>query len=605
MDVRRTLLPVLFAACVLAACNGNGDGDGNGDGNGTPPPGPGAPNPCTTAQAEGGPVVPVTTPDAVRRKGGALDHNPRWRVFDALWTHRQRAARRGPTAAVTTGRDAVDVGEIAVLQDEGDLIVPPNQFDLRGAGLRFVRNGSGGYSVSRIDGAFRTTLGTRLTLEDDDSEPLNVPFAFPFYGGQQSTAFVNSDGNVTFEEEDRASTDRSIARVLTGPPRVAPFFTDLDPTTGGRVFAHAAADQYTVTWCGVRGFDSTRTTTAQMTLLPDGAIEMKYGDPVTLLDAIVAVSPGRTGEFQAVNLSDQSVPGGAGAVGERFAENADLDTVEVARKFYRSHADDYDQLIIWTDARLIDDAFAFETTVANNISGLGIQEFDASRDFGSAGRLQSYAVMDFIGKYPDNPRTLVLGENSTLAVLAHETGHRWLAFFEFRNHNGDRSEELLGRDASHWSFFFDSDASVMEGNDIEDLGGGSFRTVAAAERYSLLDQYAMGLVPPSQVPPFFYVESPTNVSPSRDRESAPDVGVTFNGTRRDVLIQDVIAINGDRSPSAAQSPRTHSQAYIFVVSAGRTLDNAHVEKLDRIRREFEPFFLQATDGRMRVETSLR
>ena len=40
----------------------------------------------------------------------------------------------------------------------------------------------------------------------------------------------------------------------------------------------------------------------------------------------------------------------------------------------------------------------------------------------------------------------------------------------------------------------DSDASVMEGNDIEDLGGGSFRTVAAVQRYSLLDQYAMGLV---------------------------------------------------------------------------------------------------------------
>ena len=53
----------------------------------------------------------------------------------------------------------------------------------------------------------------------------------------------------------------------------------------------------------------------------------------------------------------------------------------------------------------------------------------------------------------------------------------------------------------------------MEGNDIEDLGGGAFRTVGAVSRYSLLDQYAMGLVSPSQVPPFFYVEAPTNVVP--------------------------------------------------------------------------------------------
>jgi hypothetical protein len=306
-----------------------------------------------------------------------------------------------------------------------------------------------------------------------------------------------------------------------------------------------------------------------------------------------------------VNLSDATVSGGAGAIGERFAESVEIDTVEIARKFYQSHDDNYDQLIIWTDARLIDDAFAYETTVANDIRGLGIQEFDASRDFGSAGRLQSFAVMDFIGKYPDDPRARVLGENSTLAVLAHEVGHRWLAFFEFRDHNDSRSEQLLGRDSSHWSFFFDSDASVMEGNDIEDLGGGTFRTVAAAERYSLLDQYAMGLVRASQVPPFFYVESPVNVTPSRGREDAPDVGVQFNGTRRDVLIQDVIAIHGDRVPSAAQSSRVHRQAFIFVVGAGRSLDNAHVEKVDRIRREFEPFFLQATDGRMRVETVLR
>ena len=28
----------------------------------------------------------------------------------------------------------------------------------------------------------------------------------------------------------------------------------------------------------------------------------------------------------------------------------------------------------------------------------------------------------------------------------------------------------------------DSDASVMEGNDIEDLGGGSFRTIGAVRR---------------------------------------------------------------------------------------------------------------------------
>ena len=185
---------------------------------------------------------------------------------------------------------------------------------------------------------------------------------------------------------------------------------------------------------------------------------------------------------------------GTGAIGERFAEQAQLDTVEVARKFYRSHPDNYDQLLIWTDTTVVDDAFAYETTVANEISGIGVEQFDASRDFGSGGRLRSYCVMDWIGKYPEDPLQVFLGENSTVSVLGQEVGHRWLAFMDFRDHTGARSDALLGRDQAHWSFFFDSDASVMEGNDIEDLGGGSFRTTAAVQRYSRLDQYAMGLV---------------------------------------------------------------------------------------------------------------
>ncbi len=125
------------------------------------------------------------------------------------------------------------------------------------------------------------------------------------------------------------------------------------------------------------------------------------------------------------------------------------------------------------------------------------------------------------------------------------------------------------------------------------------------QRYSLLDQYAMGLVGPNDVPPFFYVENPVNVVPPRTAEDAPRVGVTFNGTRRDVLMSDVIAVHGARVPSAAESARVHRQAFLFVVSAGRSVDNTQVEKVDRIRREWETFFRQATDGRMQAITTLR
>jgi len=440
-----------------------------------------------------------------------------------------------------------------------------------------------------------------LTLSDDDSVEVDVPFSFPFYAGTQRIAFVNSDGNITFGEADKASTERNVARVLTGPPRVAPFLADLNPSSGGRVFVNATSDLFTVTWCAVRGFDSERTVTVQATLLPDGSIEMAFG-PSTLGDAVVALGPGRTGDFSPVDLSVPAPASGIGAIGERFAASSSIDVVAVAKKFFTSHQDRYDQILIWTDQPLIQDAFAYEITAANDISGIGQDIYNQASEFGSAGQLRSVVVMDWLGKYPNSPTTKFLGENNTLSVIGQEVGHRWLAYMDFRDHTGATSDELLGRDLAHWSFFFNSEASVMEGNEIADLGGGQFKTTDAVRRYSHLDQYAMGLIPASSVPAMFYVESPNS---SHMRADAPQIGVTFSGTRRDFLIDDVIAVNGARSPSSAGSSRTHRQAFIYVVSNGRSLDTGQVNKLDTIRRQWEGFFAQATDGRMTAVTKLQ
>jgi len=43
----------------------------------------------------------------------------------------------------------------------------------------------------------------------------------------------------------------------------------------------------------------------------------------------------------------------------------------------------------------------------------------------------------------------------------------------------------------------------------------------------------------------------------------------------------------------------------FHTRAGRDADTANVSKIDRFRREWETFFLKATDGRMRADTRLR
>jgi hypothetical protein len=608
LSVRLLAVCTLMVIGSVPACSGGGD---NPPSSPVPTPNPPTRNPCLTADIEGaanesdGPSVNESAAAALKRRGRGLDGDPRGRVFDSLWQHAAASATRTlfsrPPSAATE-----DIGDVAVIQDAGDLLAPPNPFDLTGVGLRFTRTGSS-YDVSRISGGFRSGLGSRIELEDDDSMPFTLPFNFPLYGQGQPRAFVNSDGNITFEEEDRASTERNVSRVMTGPPRVAPFFADLDPSTGsGRVFVQNAADAFTVTWCSVRGFDKEETVTVQASLLPNGNVEFQFGQSIQLGSAVVGLSPGRAGSFAALDLSSSgTLAGGDAAIGERFSRTISLDLVATARRFYETHPDGYDQLVIWTDVAVTEDAFAFQTTVANEIRGIGLDVFDQSRAFGSGGRLRSVVMMDTLGKYPADPQTRFLGENNTVSLLGQETGHRWLAFLKFRDHNGQQSEELVGRDEAHWSFFMDSDASVMEGNDIEDLGGGAFRTAATVQRYSRLDQYAMGYVSESQVPAFFYVENPSNIVPSRERDDAPRTGVSFNGTKRTVLIQDVVAVMGSREPSPSQTSRIHRQAFIFVLSSGRTLDPAQADKIDRIRREWETFFGRAVEGRARIESRLR
>ncbi len=593
----------LLSLALLPSCGGSGATSPSP----TPSASPSAPiaSPCTAALAASS-DFPVAAPStAPGKEPGGLRSDKR-DPRENLWTHRA-ALLEGRVRALDLRRAAAaDVGDIAVLQDDGRLIIAPNPFDLAGQGVRFQPNGSGGYDVARAEPSFRSNLGTRISLADDATFPVTTAFAFPFYGRGQTAAFVNSDGNITFVSGDTATSARDLGRLLSGAPRIAPFFADLDPSAGGGVFVANGPDALTVTWCSVRGFDSSSTVTTQASLLPDGTVEVKFAT-VSLGEGIVAVSPGATNSFVPADLrATGPTPGGASALGERFASTADLDLVATSQLFYQGHADAYDQLVIWTDTGAVGSgSFAFETTVANSIEGIGMDVLDFSREHGSAGQLSSLVVMDRLTKYPSSPTSTVSGAgvNTTLSLLGQECGHRWLAFLHFRSASDPSSDLLLGRDRAHWSFFFDSDASVMEGNDIEDMGGGSFRTVAAVQRYGPLDLYAMGLIDASEVPPLFFVESPTGTN--LDRDSGPRTGVSFRGTRRDLTIGDVIAAVGARRPPARQSPRLFRQAFVYVVGPGRTADQASLDKLEGIRTAWESFFVSATGGRMSLDTRLR
>ena len=591
----------IIATLLMAACGGNAGG--------TPPPATTVPPPATSSSCST-PLAPAAlTSISAQPKPASTDdrRTRRGRAYEELWKHQAAVARRrSAPASIAPAALAEDIGQVAVVRDEGDLVLPANAFDLRALAVAFARNGSGGYDVRRSDRQFQTAVGEKISLGDDDSARVALPFTFPFYAGRYSDVFVNSDGNVTFGAEEHASSDRNVARFLTGPPRIAPVFDDLDPSQGGGVFRRIDGDALLLTWCDVPEFDDlAKRVNVQLRLAADGSIDFVYGTTVAPSAAVVGLSPGETGIFSPVDVSTVSssatIAGGSGAIGERFATSQDFDFVGLTQKFYQTHGDDFDQLVIFTNTKTTQlGTFAFEFTVANEISGIGVDIYDSSRDFGSRGRLRSVVDMDVLQRFPDDPRQRLLGENNTLSLMGQECGHRWLAFLEFRDGTVN-SKELLGRDEAHWSFFFDSDASHMEGNDIEDLGNGVFRTVGAVSRYSALDQYAMGLRAESDVPPMFVV---TRVTSDQNAEDAPRIGVEIRGTRKDVRITDIVAASGTRRPDAASAPKVFRQAFIYVVGQVRETSD-DLNKLERIRAAWEAFFSDSTEGRGTMIARLR
>jgi hypothetical protein len=548
-------------------------------------------------------LVPLLLAACVCPPIGAADEPPNARCgteangrHEVRWLHRYwSAARDTQVAAAAAGPADFRDGDVAVLSDLGDLVARRNPFDLDRLAVRFVPRGAG-YALARVAPTLEAPPPA-LPLGPQGAREVALPFDFPFFGRRQRSVFVHADGSLTFERPDGEGGALGMRRFLDGPPRIGALFADLDPSRGGSVGVRLGPERVVFAWDGVPGAGQINRNSFQAALLPDGQVELAWGE-VQTREAIVGLAPGGGGELAAADLSQAQPPLAEGAPVERFSERDQIDLVSVARRFYAGWPDAFDQLVVYTTRPLnpLGGTLAFEINVSNVVRGIGLQEFDDSAQWGSAGDLESVVFMDAIDPYLD-----VDG----FEVLAHEVGHRWLARLRFRGAAAAGSE-TLGRGSVHWSFFLDTDASVMEGNDIEDLGGGRFRTVDFARGYSALDQYAMGLRAAAEVPPVFYVEQADDFRPNRTYKasSAPEAGVSFTGIRRDVAIEDVVAAMGPRQPDASRAPRLLRQAFVLVEDAAASATPVRRAALNRIRARFEGYFNQATAGRGSALTRL-
>lgn len=263
----------------------------------------------------------------------------------------------------------------------------------------------------------------------------------------------------------------------------------------------------------------------------------------------------------------------------------------IAREFFRTHPDRYDFIVAFSSFEFdTGEALAFHWPVQNKVKGIGVPEFDVSNLFGSQGKLQGFTDMAALTRYKTDP--LDPEFETVLSVMAHEILHQWASHVRFRLPDGSVSEGLLGRDNSHWSYLLDTDASVEYGAQWKDNGDGTFTAVGTRKFFSPLDLYLMGFYRKEEVPPFFLIENP-----AIDKRQFPQENVTITGTRREVTIDDIVAVEGERIPSADEAQKDFRLAFVLLVGPNQTPTDAQMLAMNNIRNAFMTRFAIMTGGR--------
>jgi hypothetical protein len=183
---------------------------------------------------------------------------------------------------------------------------------------------------------------------------------------------VNADGNLTF---GAATPGRERGLAASGrTPRIAPFFTSLDPSRGGTITARLLPDRATFLWSAVPGAGQINRNTFQASLHPDGTIDLVYGGEMETREAVVGVSPGKALSVSAIDLSAGASTGATGAIAERFSETEKADLVSATRRFLAGHPDVFEQIVIYTTRPLnpVAGTLAFEVNTRNEVRGIGL-----------------------------------------------------------------------------------------------------------------------------------------------------------------------------------------------------------------------------------------
>ncbi len=542
--------------------------------------------------------------------------------LNALRSSARRAAVDGVRHATTLslGPSAENIDNIALIEDDGTIVVQPNKFSLKKRSLIFTPDGPG-YRMERGDASFETDRGSKLRgFLGADGKPGSgnngyrdvslAGAAFPFYGNFYDTIYVGTNGYITFVQGD-TSARISAASLASEMPRIAPLWADLDVNDGGNLYYNRLEDRHLITWDSVSEVVYGGKSTFQAVLYDDGRIAFVY-KKVKARSSLTGMSPGNSAlDPQPIDFTDPPGEAVAAPFFEAFSNQKRLDLPALTRALYRTQPDAFDMVFIWTDFSYDNGiGVAHSFNVRNDIGGIGLRIFDRGAQYRSPSRLATVITMGNEASWPSDPQALTAGLNTAVCIVCHELGHRWLAYIHFDDENATK-DDLLGRDASHWSFLADtrtnsegSFSSLMEGNAWRDAGTGTFTTIeSAVNHFSPLDQYLMGLRSADEVGEIAYLVTDEEFT-QLIREKSPVSGLSISAARKTTSVSQIVAHEGPRVPDVSTSPKALRVAFVLLIQQGSTTPDSTIQKIVRYRDALVRYFWAATGRRASLDASL-
>ncbi len=121
--------------------------------------------------------------------------------------------------------------------------------------------------------------GTAVTLTDDSTTPaIPLPFTFPYYGVDQTSVRIVSNGWLNFGATSTSYTNGPIPSAPEPNNALYAFWDDLNPATGGQIkYQNMGDGRFVVSWLAVPRFnDAASVQTFQIILSQSGAVTYQY-----------------------------------------------------------------------------------------------------------------------------------------------------------------------------------------------------------------------------------------------------------------------------------------------------------------------------------------